>query len=65
MTSSLRVVPPPVDTRREVPPLLRRLWQLVGDVAYGIHAGNAIRHGLPAPRRAGVDVPDLRVVRKH
>ncbi|MHA6796755.1 hypothetical protein ACVGVM_25065 [Pseudonocardia bannensis] len=28
---------------------LQRLGALVRDVGYGIHAGNAIRHGLPAP----------------
>ena len=64
MSNSLRVVPPPVDTRRGVPPLLSRLWQVVADAAYGIHAGNAIRHGLPAPRRAGVGRPDLRLLRR-
>ena len=35
--------------------LLARLWTFVCDVAYGIHAGNAIRHGLPVPRRRGND----------
>jgi hypothetical protein len=32
-------------------------------MAYGIHAGNAIRHGLPAPRRAGVGAAEARVLR--
>ena len=32
--------------------MMRGLGQLVRDVGYGIHAGNAIRHGLPAPEGA-------------
>jgi hypothetical protein len=32
---------------------LRRLATLVADFAYGIDAGNAIRHGLAAPPRRG------------
>ncbi len=32
--------------------MMRRLGELVRDVGYGIHAGNAIRHGLPAPEGA-------------
>lgn len=32
--------------------MTRGLGQLVRDVGYGIHAGNAIRHGLPAPEGA-------------
>lgn len=31
--------------------VLRKLGELVQDVAYGINAGNAIRHGLPAPEQ--------------
>ncbi|MBB4679737.1 hypothetical protein HNR67_005855 [Crossiella cryophila] len=31
--------------------LLRELRNLAADLAYGVHAGHAIRHGLPAPRR--------------
>jgi hypothetical protein len=36
--------------------LVRRGVSILADVAYGIDAGNAIRHGLPVPprrRRAG------------
>ena len=32
--------------------MMRGLAHLVRDVGYGIHAGNAIRHGLPAPEGA-------------
>jgi hypothetical protein len=32
--------------------IMRRLGELVREVGYGIHAGNAIRHGLPAPEGA-------------
>jgi hypothetical protein len=32
--------------------MMRGLGQLVRDVGYGIHAGNAIRHGLPTPEGA-------------
>lgn len=32
--------------------MMRRLGELVRDVGYGIHAGNAIRHGVPAPEGA-------------
>lgn len=31
---------------------IRRLGKLLRDVGYGIHAGNAIQHGLPAPEGA-------------
>jgi hypothetical protein len=64
MTTTLRVVPPPTRTRPGAPPpLLAGLRRFVGDVLYGLHAGNAIRHGLPAPRRAGADTPVPRVLR--
>ncbi len=32
--------------------MMWRLGELVRDVGYGIHAGNAIRHGVPAPEGA-------------
>ncbi len=32
--------------------MMQRLGALVRDVGYGIHAGNAIRHGLPVPEGA-------------
>ncbi|WP_281170328.1 hypothetical protein [Amycolatopsis nigrescens] len=35
---------------KPVPPL-QRLFLLIRDLAYGLHAGNAIRHGLPVPPR--------------
>ncbi|MFQ6398263.1 hypothetical protein ACLMAJ_33085 [Nocardia sp. KC 131] len=39
-----------------VPRYLRTLWQTLADFAYGINAGNAIRHGLdPSPRRTARD----------
>ncbi|MFH8570330.1 hypothetical protein [Streptomyces sp. NPDC017993] len=39
--------------------LLRSLLQLVQDVAYGINAGHAIRHGAPVPvRRSAGRTPD-------
>ncbi len=63
MTNTLSLVPPPAPSRRGVPPLLTGLRRLLADVVYGIHAGNAIRHGLPAPRRAGVGTPEPRVLR--
>lgn len=63
MTNTLSLVPPPASSRRRVAPLLTGLRRLLGDMAYGIHAGNAIRHGLPAPRRAGVGTPEARVLR--
>ncbi len=31
--------------------LLRALRNLAADLVYGVHAGHAIRHGLPVPRR--------------
>ena len=31
--------------------LLHHVWNLVRDVAYGVHAGHAIRHGVPVPVR--------------
>ncbi|WP_156994210.1 hypothetical protein [Pseudonocardia acaciae] len=47
---------------------MRRLMAVVRDIGYGIHAGNAIRHGLPIPaparpRRGGGPVR-LTVVRR-
>jgi hypothetical protein len=64
MTTALRVVPPPTRTRGGAPPpLLAGLRRFVGDLFYGLHAGNAIRHGLPAPRRAGAGTPPPRVLR--
>jgi hypothetical protein len=63
MTNALSLVPPPAPPRHRVPPLLTGLRRLLGDMAYGIHAGNAIRHGLPAPRRAGVGTAEARVLR--
>ncbi|WP_407548611.1 hypothetical protein QOM21_05595 [Streptomyces sp. Pv4-95] len=39
--------------------LLRSLLRLVQDVAYGINAGHAIRHGAPLPvRRSARRTPD-------
>jgi hypothetical protein len=32
---------------------LRRAASILADVAYGIDAGSAIRHGLPVPPRRG------------
>jgi hypothetical protein len=32
--------------------VLRRGMSVLADVAYGIDAGNAIRHGLPVPPRS-------------
>ncbi|MER7394106.1 hypothetical protein ABT381_01140 [Streptomyces sp. NPDC000151] len=38
--------------------LLRSLLRLVQDVAYGINAGHAVRHGAPLPaRRSGGRTP--------
>lgn len=51
--------------------VIQRLGVLVRDVGYGVHAGNAIRHGLPVPdgaRRPGCatedrqDMPAIRVI---
>lgn len=33
--------------------VLRRGVSVLADIAYGIDAGNAIRHGLPVPPRRG------------
>jgi hypothetical protein len=38
--------------RTMVQRVLRRGWAILADIAYGIDAGNAIRHGLPVPARA-------------
>lgn len=46
--------------------MMRGLGQLVRDVGYGIHAGNAIRHGLPAPdgaRQRSNQPPEVASVR--
>ena len=53
MTQTLTLVPPHARTRARPASsrLLSWLWSVVRDVAYGVNAGNAIRHGLPAPRR--------------
>lgn len=41
-----------------------KLLQTLADFAYGIHAGNAIRHGRPAPeRRSPRPIPRLVLVR--
>ena len=34
-----------------------KLLRALADFAYGIHAGNAIRHGLPAPNRRSHRAP--------
>lgn len=47
---------------------MRRLGELARDVGYGIHAGNAIRHGLPAPegaRRRPNQSPGVTSVKVH
>jgi hypothetical protein len=38
--------------RRMLLEVLRRGMSVLADVAYGIDAGNAIRHGLPVPPRS-------------
>lgn len=48
--------------------MMWRLGELVRDVGYGIHAGNAIRHGVPAPegaRRRSNQLPGTASLNDH